>query len=235
MSHPLFKNADYQRIYHKLFEIAESRVTAFPFVPVVPTLWEKKSPKVVWLGGATDGWDDDANWPETFDLVTEHERSRRWLKEDFENRNMRSPFWRIQQKCLRSLGLELDDAAWSNIYKIGGRHGELRGMPPKTLRLSQADLSVSAFQLECKILKPDLVVFHVGSLADLILHRIAGPWRDWTVLYQDDKPIAAYKVFDGTSMIWMSRRVAHDDSYLKAFSSCCAQLGIYPHISEPHA
>lgn len=231
MTQPLFQNEEYQGVYNDLYTIAQKGVTALPFVPSVPPNWAATQTKVLWYGGATDGW-DEAQWPETFDLSIEHLNSRKWLEQKFEDRNMRSPFWRVQKRCLSSLGLTLDNAAWSNVYKIGGLHGELRGMPPSKLKSLQSDLCVTAFEIERKMLKPDLTVLHVGSLTDLILHRIAGPWRDWHTFGEGSKPLAAYKMLDGQPVIWMSRRVSFDESYVKAFSWCCAQLGIHPQPSE---
>jgi hypothetical protein len=221
----LFSNAEYLQIYDDLFAGSEPGNTALPFIPLIPAGWVDRDVKIMWCGGATNGWGEKDASMTTFDLIGQEEEDKNRRSELFKESSR--DFWRVQRKCLGEIGLNDDNAIWNNIYKVGGLQEENRGVPNKPLRKRQQELCIRAFELELQILKPDIVVLHVGNLVDEILHDIAGPWADWNLMKSNEKNIAGHKIHEGVNFIWMSRAYLGDDEYCKAFERCFNNFGKY--------
>lgn len=229
-ANPLLDDERYQGTYRKLLKVAKQGETAMPFITLVPpvcfaTKTLTDTPRIIWYGAATNGWEKP--WPEKpYNIARAHAEGLQWLQTEFRDRKMTSRFWRVQAKCLPMLGLSSPEVAWGNVWRVGGLEGDDNGKPSAYKKDEQTDLCVEAFHMEMAALEPDLVVLHVGEIANQILHNIAGLWAGWNVRQHDGSDIAAYRVNDGLPMIWLSRRSATDAAYMDAFAWCLEGLGI---------
>lgn len=220
----LFQNSEYLEIYQKLHKLTQKDKTSQPFIPLIPEDWDvANSERVMWYGGATNGWDEESR-PDFFDFHATNFANEKWLKTKFSKRKS-TDFWRVQNLCLQAINTDWDRAIWNNIFKVGGIEKEARGMPPKSLQRAQSELCVRAFEIELEILKPKLVVLHVGELTNEILHLITGPWKSWSVYHEDGNDMAAFKVHNGFDFIWLSRRrYVKSEHYLNSFQWCLNRL-----------
>lgn len=220
----LFKNAEYRHIFDDLVMLTAKGKTSQPFIPLIPEDWgSTDSDKIVWYGAATNGW-DEGNEPADFKFYETNKKNEDWLEKEFKQRNNR-PFWNVQRNCLNHIGAELEQAVWSNVFKVGGLESDNKGIPPKPLQDKQSELCLRAFQIEVDILKPKLVVLHVGSLTDSILHELAGPWMEWKKYKVEGKDVAAHKHYKGYNLIWLSRSYSIKlEDYKSGFKWCVEAL-----------
>lgn len=215
----LFQNSEYLQIYQELHGLTRENKTSQPFIPLVPKDWDAAgSNKIMWCGGATNGWDEGER-PDVFDFHATNRANEEWLRDDFSKRGS-TDFWRIQRLCLQEIHTDWDHTIWNNIFKVGGVEKAARGVPSKALQQSQGQLCVRAFEIELEILQPKLVVLHVGELTNEIMHLITGPWNNWKVHKVSGNDMAAYKVHNGVDLIWLSRRYAETKDYLDSFQWC---------------
>jgi len=209
LNHP-----EYREIFRELCVLSETYGTQATdvFVPPVPHTWgQKERLKVIWYGSATNGWDtdngSDVRAPKCVDFDMSQKSSAEFLKET----PNKSRFWRVMEGCAAKWEIDRADVMWNNVHKLGGEKGE----PSNALKRAQLDFSKSAFDIEIQALKPNLIVFHIGELANETVPHLLDEngWSHWN----RDSEIAWFHPNITTPTIWVSRsRLGTDESYIHA-------------------
>ena len=142
---PKFLEPEWKAL-HKLARAARGEQLAGLFLGYMGSTWEQQTSKVLYVGKATAG---------SFDEVDAHEKGF----------GKSTAFWSVAREISTAVGFdgaELDNIAWSNIFKIGLS----KRNPDEQLQLAQKCLAIRTLQEELSALKPDLLVITAEGWAD---------------------------------------------------------------------
>lgn len=166
---------------------------AGPFVPMVGKRYgEPGSPRLMFVGKATYGWDEPPELSLEACAILTHAHCKQ-----VSNGGYRSAFWRFLDRMTRRMhsaaGCDssnspewaLDRLVWSNLFKIGAA----KSQPGKALARAQYDLMARLLTYEMESLRPDAIILMTGdyegdfverALGTECKHKLSGVAEPWT-------------------------------------------------------